>query len=390
MENHFKKKLSDLNKTPTDIIGVSATGSSRGEGSSRGKGKPELEFKVDWLQGTFPSKYLSKAEKYVATFLGGREYKFEEREKGTRTFQRSYLHPSGALSGLGRRIPKTEGQIDEELAYMELSGEVVAKLKQRNLRRLMQALGRKCEFKATRIDLTIDDYGKSFSISQVHEAMLEHNYVGFRDTGEHKEIRHTESSDKGIKKRKGEWVSFGNRGSSGSGKRSIFYDKCAESKGKIDSHRIELSCYDEYAKQSFKQLCELPYACWGEIIGGWISGSIDFRQRKDENDKNPGRRERLAWWARIVDSLPRIKPCREYKEPSLERLMTWFKKQVSSSLAVFAHCMDADNYKEFWQFIVNCLVYGESRFNDKHRYLIEKHLMEERLMKERLMEKEKE
>ena len=344
------------NKTPQDNIGVSATADKSGEKQL------QLEFRVDWLQGTFPSRNLEKVHRFVTMAFGQGE--FEERSFGVRYFAKSFRHPSGALSGVGHKIPG--GYVDGSLAYLELSGDVLLRVKQSKLRKLMRVLRRKCGFQPTRDDLTIDDFSKTFKIEWVKQAADDFHYVGFRNTVDYREIGRNGDG--------GKQISFGHRGSKGGGKRLLFYDKCAESDGKIDSHRIELSCYDHYAKQSFDQLCDLPYLCWGDLIGGWISGAIDFRKRQGEKDKNPGRRKRLRWWARLVKNFPQLKPSREYKPDSLDKLKAWFVKQVAPSVAVFIYAMHdsslAEPDRDFWDFFWSAVVDGESRFRDKHHYLI--------------------
>ena len=363
-------------KTPTDNIGVTATVDSQREKAENGI---HLEFRIDWFQGTFDSKYLKKVHKIVSKFFSGEEFEetslkdiyrnttdqFQERCYGIRYFAKSYRHPSGVLSGVGHKLPG--GIVDEGLAYIEFTGDVLLKIKQSQLRRLMRALrDMDGKFKCTRADLTLDDYSKSFEVEWVKAAYDKHWYTGFRDTGEYKEI--------GRCGNKGKQFSFGNRGSKGGGKRIVFYRKDLESNGEIDAYRIELSCYDHYAEQSFEQLCDTPYLSWGEVIGGWISGAVDFRKRKGEKDKNPGRRKRLDWWAALIDNFPRIKPSREYKKSDLESLKKWFVKQVSPSLAVFMCAMNDPKSEEpdgeFWKFFWDAVADGASRFRQKHYYLI--------------------
>ena len=376
MVNHFKQNVSKLDETPQDKIGVSATVGSQGEKPKEGGG---IEFRVDWFQGTFESKHLEKVHKLVSKFFNGEEFEeataeevlkgatdqFKERCFGIRYFAKSYSHPSGALSGVGHKLPG--GMVDESLAYIELTGDVLLKIKQSQFRKLMRALRDiDGKFKCTRDDLTLDDYDKSFQIEWVKEAYDRHWYTGFRDTGDYREFGRYGS--------KGKQFSIGNRGSKGGGKRMVFYDKDAESKGEIEAYRIELSCYDHYAQQSFEQLCDTPYLCWGEVIGGWISGAIDFRKRKGEKDKNPGRRKRLEWWASLIEKFPKMKPSREYKNSDLESLKEWFVKQVSPSVAVFMCAMNnpksAEPDEEFWKFFWDAVADGASRFREKHYYLI--------------------
>ena len=357
----FKVESELIDKTLKDSIRVSAARGSQREEPKEGSQREEpkegvrLEYRVDWFQGTFNAEYLEKVRRIVSTGLGGGN--FEERMFGVRHFVKSYKHPTGAVIGVGQRLKN--GVVNESLGYLELSGSVLLKIRQKRLRKIMRVLRKRCKFKCTHLDLTIDDYGKSFLIKEVKRAYDEGKVIGFRDTGEHKEL--------GRRGRKGEMMSFGKRGSAGGGKRIVFYNKSLESNGKIDSCRIELAAYRKYAQESFEQLCKLPYVCWGDVIGGWISGAIDFRDTKGENDKNPGRRKRLEWWAKLVDRFEKLKPSTIYKPDSLDKVKLWLQKQVAPSLAVLVYKMKGE---KFWDYFWSLVYDGESRFKEKHWYLI--------------------
>lgn len=313
-------------------------------------------YRIDWLQGTFPSRYFDKVIFFVTKFLDKGE--FEELHKGLRYFERAFRHSSGAILGLGKM--NLVGGAD--LAYLELSGSVLGIYKQSRLRKLMRILRKKFNFKCTRIDLCIDDFSRSLNIYQIKRATDKLHYVGFGDT-----VKFIEFGRKGSR---GLSISFGRRGSSGGGKYLVIYDKGLESKGKIDSIRVELSCYDRYAVQSFDQFCDLPYLCWGDIILGWISGAIDFRRRKDKDDTDPGRRPRLPWWKKFVSDAVPLKPSFEYKPDSLERIKNWFHSQIAPSLCVLMNGLGKEDVKNFWDFFWEVVIDGESRLKDKHRYLI--------------------
>ncbi len=78
--------------------------------------------------------------------------------------------------------------------------------------------------------------------------------------------------------------------------------------------------------------------------------------------------------------MAQIKPGRTYTPDSIEKVKAWLVKQVAPSLAVMAHRMwgeakEEDQlrefmYGEFVEFLLELLVNGESRFKDKHHYLI--------------------
>ncbi len=356
--------------------------------------KPRLEFRADWVQGTFHVEKLEEAKRIVVKILGEREefgeekgkeiekklkeenpketVEFEERPYGIRYFEKSYRHPSGVIAGVGHRKPG-KMLLDNNVAYLEIPGSVLSTMTQSRVRKLMRALQEECKFKCTRVDVAIDDYAKTFDVRTVALAKDKHHYTGFGNTGQH--IKNGRNGSLG------EMVTFGNRGSRGGGKRICQYDKSIESKGKIDAMRIELSCYKHYAVQLFEHLCAVEVIAWGELIGAWISGAIDFRRRQGEKDKNPGKRRRLGWWAKIVKGFAQIKPGRTYTPDSIEKVKAWLVKQVAPSLAVMAHRMWGEAkegedqlrefmYGEFVEFMMELLVNGESRFKDKHHYLI--------------------
>lgn len=313
-------------------------------------------YRIDWFQGTFPSRYFDKVISFTSKFLGKGE--FEELYKGLRYFDRAFQHPSGAILGLGRSY-KPDGA---DLAYLELSGSVLLPYKQSRLRKLMRVLRKKCHFKCTRIDLCVDDFSRSLDIRQIKRATDKYHHVGFLDT-----VKFTEF---GMKGSRGLSISFGRRGSSGGGKYLVIYDKGLESKGKIDSIRVELSCYDRYAVQSFDQLCDLPYLCWGDIILGWISGAIDFRRRRDKNDRDPSNRPRLPWWKKFVSNATPLKPSSVYKVDSLERIAVWLFHQVAPSLCTMMKGLNKRGSNSFSDFFDELMKNGESRLREKHKYLI--------------------
>ena len=339
-------------KTPIGNTGVNAT-----KKTAKKTAQP-IEFKVDWLQGTFKTKYLEKIHQKLQTLFGGGQ--FEQRHTGIRYFETSHIHPSGAITGTGLKKPKAE--TDYSFSYLQLSGDTLSQCKQTKLRKFMLYLARKCDFNCTRVDDAIDDYNHYINFKTLHKIIDKNDYVGFGDTAK--------MHYSGRKGNRGLTGSFGNRGSAGGGKYLVIYDKFKESLGKINAIRIELSCYDIYAKQNFEQLASLPYCAWGQIIKGWISGSIDFVKRKHENDKNPGRCKRYAFWNKIFKDTVKLTPSREYPKQTIEKILSWFRKQIASCLAVLINVLGKDDVQNFWDFFWEIVLDGELRFKDKHRYLI--------------------
>ena len=317
-----------------------------------------LKCRVDWIQGTLPTKYLKSVMSLAEKLIG--KGCFEKQPYGIKYFEDSYKHPTSAVLGRGRRLPN--GLVDDELSYIQLSGSVVSACPVTRLRKFMRVLFKKYKFSPTRIDLAIDDYDKKLDLNAILRAGNQHKYTGFGNT--------LDVKTKGRNASKGFTVSFGNRGSIGGGKCVNFYDKSLESNGVIDSIRVEFSFYEHYCYQAYRDLCYSPIARWGYVIGSWISGGIDFRNRRGEKDKNPGRRPRLKWWSRIVEQFDKIKPDVEYEIKSIEKLEKWMFRQVAPTLAVIFNCYLAD-WEKFEIFIWQLLFDGESRFREKHKWLIE-------------------
>lgn len=342
-------------KTPTGNTGVYSTLT---HSPNHLNNKPRLTYRVDWLQGTFPTKYLNKILKFSNLLLGYGE--FQERSTGVRYFNTSTVHPGGIIVATGRKIPG--GDIDNSLSYIELSGKTLLSIKQSRLRKFMIAIAKKCEFKPTRLDLAIDDFNKSVTFHQLKFAVDNHHYTGFANTVKY----HTS----GRNASRGWSVSFGNRGSKGGGKYFVIYEKGLESKGKIDSVRTELSCYDHYAIQSFQNLTDLPLALWSELIGGWIKGSINFIHRP-KGCKNPSRCSQLNWWKELTDRFTELKPSITYKQSTVSSIKEWLKLQVSSCLSLVLDLEGRKSQQAMWDYFWELISHGTETYNHRHLYILQ-------------------
>ena len=349
--------IADSNKTPQGNTGVTTAQEGR------------FIYRVDWFQGTFKTKYLNKVVKIVETALG--YGKFERNTRGIRFFEKSLRHPSGCVIGIGRKSFSNKGFGDlsktvyGDLAYLELSGSVLGFLPQRRLRKLLRFLRKKCKFKCTRIDLALDDMLKKLNLNSIKRAIDNYHYQGFGNTAKWYE--------NGRKGSKGKTATFGRRGKAGGGKYLLFYDKSIESGGEIDSIRIELSAYQHYATEIFEDITDAPIDGWGDIIFGWINGSIDFRKRKDDNDKDPGRRPRLRWWDKIVKDAVSLKPA-VFRPPNcFQDVSDWLFNQVAPSLAM-QFVGRSRKGEEFLDFILQLIRDGEKRLQDKHHWMITKYV----------------
>ena len=204
--------ITDNSKTPQGKTGVIPT--------------PQERFvcRVDWLQGTFKTKYLRKVTKLLEVALGFG--KFEVAGRGIRHFEKSFRHPSGAVLGVGLKSFTNKGfgnlckgEVYGDLSYIELSGSVLAFIPPIRLRILIRFLEKKVKYNCTRTDVNIDDMFKKLNLNSIKKAADNNHYTGFGDTPKWHE--------EGRKGRKGKGITFGKRGKAGGGKLIHFYDKSA-------------------------------------------------------------------------------------------------------------------------------------------------------------------
>lgn len=324
------------------------------------KPSQSLEFRLDWIQGTFHTQHFHFVSKIVSRLLGGDEFKCTPR--GTKCFAVKYEHPTGAVMAIGHRN-FFGTQVNNKLSYLEIKGTPLRPVSMFSVYKLFKSLHKMTDFKMTRQDNACDDYGKNLDFDLISSLKDKKHYTGFRNGVEEK--------SRGRGGSRGREVIFGNRGKQGSGKRVNFYDKSKESKGKIDCHRIELSLSQQYAHECFVQLATTPFNQWSDVFKGWLSGAIDFIHRRGKNDKNPKRRARYKWWDYYVGNAAKYKPSRTYKVKSLETIKQWWFGQIAPSLAVLLRCLGKEDMQKFWQFFWEVADDGTSRLREKHLRIID-------------------
>lgn len=315
-----------------------------------------LEALVDWVQGTFHQGNYEQVKYeiervFVDQFVEG---------PGTRFYQKSEKSLFGIVIAKTARVGgKVEARVD---AYLEIPAHALARLTPRVQRLLFRRL-KDLHFRCSRVDLTIDDYTKSFRPRQCYDAYKDGNLTGFRTTGTWHESGPVDAIS-------GTFTA-GKRGKSGSGKRFMVYDKFLESKGEIDAVRCELSLYSKYAQQAYEKLCNAYHEDWSKIIPGYITGCIDFIDHSV--DKNIPRCPRLPFWAEFVGSFASIKLRTEpVKKCSFRKMQNWVTKQVAPTLATLLSSYvlkyeEEENpdagFQAWWKFFWDTIFQGEERMN---------------------------
>ena len=308
-----------------------------------------LESLIDWFQGTFPESNYGQiksllVEVYEEEFTPGGKTKF---------YQEVERSPSGLVLA---SEPYIGGKVSKRTdAYLEINArclEILSPEKQQYLMRSLKGHG----FSVSRIDLTIDDYSKSFRPEVAWNAYLQGNIKGFRSTGKF--------IQSGPREKIAQSFTVGRRGKKGSGKQYQIYDKYLESNGRVDAIRHELRLSSDYAKQAFDALVSSDLPLWPEIIGGYISGAVDFIDKS--SGQRPDRCSRLQFWDDFVSGFIslsfRSKP---KKKCQLDQAKKWIVKQVMPTLAmvVSGHIKQhgKQDFDEWWW--MN-LFAAESRLTD--------------------------
>lgn len=212
----------------------------------------------------------------------------------------------------------------------------------------------------TRIDIKLDDYSKRLDLAKVRAAAEDGNYLRFRAISYHEDQR-----------KKGRTQYFG---SPESDKRMRFYDKDIESKGMVDSKRIELQLREERAQIFMENLIEMGAMGEEEILQFMteaVLAAIDFRDRSQ--DSNVSRCPRLDWWNEFLEYCKfqgGIRFSSPRKESSVAKKMVWIRRQVETTISIFRDILGEDGFDKFIQ---TCIYSGRKRYRAEHRAHIQQH-----------------
>ena len=183
-------------------------------------------------------------------------------------------------------------------------------------------------FRVTRLDLALDDYSRRLKFNDVINAVKNGNFSGAKNYYIHE-------SGQRDKEETGVAVVLG---SASSDKRLTIYDKAIESKGKINSIRLELRLRDELSDNVYRYLFEREFRPLD--VAACILGSVKFLNRTKQ-DKNLDRLPLLKWWQSFIEYLEAtpFKINRPKVVRHVESTVNWLCRQVSSSLAVLSRVM---------------------------------------------------
>jgi hypothetical protein len=258
-------------------------------------------------------------------------------------------------------LPEEEG---DRYGHCLLSfpASVIGGMDIRDVYKMMSALIGRWEFKSTRVDIALDDYSKRITFEMLDEAVGKKNYSGFRKPPV---VHFSYGKDR---KKIGWTFNFGNR----SCDRVVrIYDKDTESGGRIKAVRIEAEFHDDLAQQVMADWIAIKPECFDEdsprYLGRVVVGSIHFMKRTHE--KNISRMPVLRWWQSIINKIGfGIRHTVKAVKTTYEQKKSWVNRQVSTTLAMFAHIMGME---DFYAWMQAQLKDGQVRLTDYHYAFID-------------------
>lgn len=214
-------------------------------------------------------------------------------------------------------------------------------------------------FRATRIDLAIDDYSKSLSVQQFRDAKAAGCNHGYQ---KHRTII-GDSFDVGFTHY---------MGTVDSDKLYYFYDKAFESVGEVDANRLEGRFRDGWAKSIFScLLSSVNEIEFHQNIINCVFKGIDFYLLNDDRTKTL-----LSWWQDFKDMClagQAVISSGQVKT-SMKQTIEWFEKQVVGSLANIEKFMDRVG-DDFCSWLMTAIESGRTKLTYEHQNKIDSALV---------------
>lgn len=188
----------------------------------------------------------------------------------------------------------------------------------------------------SRIDVAVDDYGKELQYCDINQALIDGNYTGFR-------AGKTTVNYGG--KFKGFTVNLGSRESE---KFVRFYDKFAESHGRLDCYRWEVEFKGDMAELVLGRILSYPPHKKNYQVH-LIDISVSCVDFIEPIDKNVARNQRLAWWdawlSRVQSENIRLRVVRVKTAISAKK--NWVQRSVSKSLLMIQKSIGVERLENF-------------------------------------------
>ena len=190
-------------------------------------------------------------------------------------------------------------------------------------------------FRASRIDIAVDDYSEALQLCDLCEAVDAGDIWGFR----------TARLIKGLGCSRGWTLYCGSRQAEAMVR---IYDKRVESKGRIEAVRFEQEYKGSKAESLLAEALKQATAeeMLEYILGAW-RGNVDFASKG--NIKNRCRAARPGWWQEFLDRvkgstcvMPAIRVA-----PTVVRAAGWIQRQVSKSLLAISMAVETVQFDRY-------------------------------------------
>jgi len=211
----------------------------------------------------------------------------------------------------------------------------------------------------TRVDINIDDYGRTVLPGQVLDELQ-----GLDVVTHAKKVLVQQGFQVGKEEMTGITVYLG---SPAARQRLRVYDKGLESGGEMDCIRWELQGRDEAAETLIPKLAEQD---WGKVITSRLVSFVDFRDRESHSEVE--RRERLPWFQALVGAAEKASAYLPKVPRTVGQLIGWLGSAVGTSLAVAVNHWKQDEalQGDFLAPLMEIVREGEARFKPKHRAML--------------------
>lgn len=315
---------------------------------------------VHWLRNSFDFKKLDVVKAMVSSFYGVCEICYN----GILHYTTRYVWQSGVSLCFDENAEVRQKSHRDRIT-LDVPGEACQELTAPDLLLLMQYC-KELDGKCTRIDVFFDDYERTVELEELRAVIDKHDYSGFRIAGKNQTLDRTKKKNGGLTY---DAVTFGRRGSKGSGKYLRVYDKNLESKGEENCIRFEQEYSQHYANEVFNILsgADGNLEVFAIACGSLIGGSISFVHRN--GDKNINRLELYDWWEIITEKLGKLSVRIAKKKNTLTGMIEWTERQFSPTLSVIGKSFKTE--RDLYDWLQELRSVGESKQNAHQRQVVE-------------------
>lgn len=316
---------------------------SRNTGSLPLTGKT---VKLDWLQGTVAGAYFNPVD-FFELLLSIDEIDKYEYFPETNFQGKTYRGYYKSLFGCTIRI---ESDCESPRHLVTLPGSYLSKLNFRQQQAIIRFLS-DCGFRCTRMDIAIDDYGKTIRPSEIYSCVVKDGHLnvkGYRSC-RYYQSHTSEQYDAGAT------VEFGKPGGK---KKYIIYDKYIESNGQTNSIRYEGRVYKKLAEVYFAEIhrliANIGYSdehLYAQLLFSLNIGLVDFVDR----DSNPKieRCTKLEFWSDFCADIPSIKLSAISAKNTLYARMHWMARTWSRTISMIKDTMGSVPYCDFLEWLTS-------------------------------------